>query len=137
MLETKEDLITARKKIGFSQQKLAELSGVSVPTIAKIEQGQRLGSEQTWKKINNVFNNIHEISQFESENQSKLNKEWLIKSREKHGLSQAQLAQKIGVHIRTINHIEQGQRLGSEQTWKKIKKFFENLDSKKETKIGE
>ena len=55
MIKTKEWLIEARRSAGLTQQQLANKIGVGVPTIAKIEQGQRIGSLGTWEKINSVL----------------------------------------------------------------------------------
>lgn len=51
-------------------------------------------------------------------------KNWLIEKRKKYGLSQSQLAQKIGLSKYTIENIEQEKRLGSVETWNKIESFF-------------
>lgn len=58
MIKTKEWLIESRNNAGLSQQQLADKCGVSVPTIAKIEQGQRIGSAATWEKLNKVLSNV-------------------------------------------------------------------------------
>ena len=44
-------------------------------------------------------------------------KEWLKKTRENIGLTQRELANKIGLSPFTIEQIEQGKRLGSADTW--------------------
>ena len=57
MIKTKEWLITSRKNANLTQQELADKIGVSVQTIAKIEQGQRVGAVETWEKINTLLDN--------------------------------------------------------------------------------
>ena len=52
-------------------------------------------------------------------------KEWLVAEREKYNLSQAQLANRIGISKFAIQSIEQGRRNGSDEVWKKIEEFFE------------
>lgn len=52
--------------------------------------------------------------------------EWLKNQRIKHSLTQSQLAQKIGVSKFTIENLEQGRRMGSIETWKKIENYFDN-----------
>lgn len=52
-------------------------------------------------------------------------KEWLISKREEFGLSQSQLANRIGISKFAIQSIEQGRRNGSDEVWKKIEEFFE------------
>jgi transcriptional regulator with XRE-family HTH domain len=44
-----------RLKKGLTQKELAEKTGISIHTIANIEQKQRKGSKLTWKKILNFF----------------------------------------------------------------------------------
>ena len=58
LIKTKEWLIEARTNAGLSQQQLADKCGLSVPTVAKIEQGQRIGSASTWEKLNKVLSNV-------------------------------------------------------------------------------
>lgn len=125
MLRTKEDLILARKRLGVSQQKIAELSGVSAPTIAKIEQGQRFGSDKTWEKINNALKELDNKSIVEKKTQN--DPRWLYKKRTTYHLTQKQLAKLIGVSESVIKHIEQGHRFGSEETWTKITNFFNDI----------
>lgn len=62
MIKTKEWLIDARQSAGLTQQQLANEIGVSLPTIAKIEQGQRIGSLDTWNKINSVLGSDTSVS---------------------------------------------------------------------------
>ena len=51
-------------------------------------------------------------------------KEWLKKQREKAKLTQKELADNTGISVNAIRNIEQGQRLGSIETWTKIERFF-------------
>lgn len=53
-------------------------------------------------------------------------KEWLKKQRKLSGITQKELAEKIGTSPFTIEQIEQGRRLGSADTWDKIENYFEN-----------
>ncbi|MCM1052436.1 MAG: helix-turn-helix transcriptional regulator [Ruminococcus sp.] len=50
--------------------------------------------------------------------------EWLKNKRVQYSLTQAQLAKAIGVSSYTITNIEQGQRMGSAETWEKIENYF-------------
>ena len=61
--------------------------------------------------------------------------EWLKNKRVEYTLTQGQLAKEIGVNTNTIANIEQGQRLGSAETWGKIEKYF-NGESKKLIKMS-
>lgn len=62
-------------------------------------------------------------------------KEWLKKKRIKYCLTQRELANAIKVSPYTIEQIEQGRRLGSADTWKKIEEYFGG-EIKEETKIS-
>lgn len=63
-MRTKEWLIKNRTKYVLTQRQLAAKIGVSAYTIENIEQGKRLGSVETWNKIENFFKN----SELEKEN---------------------------------------------------------------------
>lgn len=47
----------------------------------------------------------------------------------KHHLTQAQLAEKLGVSYATYNLIEQGKRKGSVEFWRKIQNTFNLADA--------
>lgn len=53
---SKELLINLRKIVNLTQKELADKSGVSINTIAKIEQGQRNGTKETWDQLLQVIN---------------------------------------------------------------------------------
>lgn len=55
-IKTKEWLRIALDKKNMTQKQLAESTGVSVNAISKIIRGERLGSAETWEKIENVLN---------------------------------------------------------------------------------
>lgn len=55
-------------------------------------------------------------------------KEWLKNKRVEYSLTQRQLANKISISPFTIEQIEQGKRMGSADTWKKIENYFNNND---------
>lgn len=57
MMKTKEWLKEQRVKYSLTQQQLANEIGVTKFTIENIEQGRRLGSVDTWNKIENYFEN--------------------------------------------------------------------------------
>lgn len=60
-MEKSKWLKTMRLKKGLTQKELAEKTGLSIFTIANIEQGQRKGSELTWEKILNFFERQNNI----------------------------------------------------------------------------
>ena len=49
---------------------------------------------------------------------------WLKAARREKGLTQKELASKIGISVNALSNIEQGQRIGSDETWNKIADFF-------------
>lgn len=55
-------------------------------------------------------------------------KEWLKNKRIEYSITQRQLANAIGVSTFAIEQIEQGKRMGSADTWKKIENYFNNND---------
>lgn len=57
MMKTKEWLKEQRVKHSLTQQQLANEIGISRFAIENIEQGRRLGSVETWNKIENYFEN--------------------------------------------------------------------------------
>lgn len=59
-MKTKEWLKEKRKKENLTQEELADKIGVSPFTIMQIEQGKRLGSIDTWSKIEDYFYNGNE-----------------------------------------------------------------------------
>lgn len=56
MIRTKEWLVNQRIKYSLTQAQLALKSGVNKYTIENIEQGKRLGSLETWEKLEKFFN---------------------------------------------------------------------------------
>ena len=60
-MRTKEWLREKRTQYCYTQRQLAREIGVSPFTIEQIEQGKRLGSVETWEKIENFFKNEDEI----------------------------------------------------------------------------
>ncbi len=61
-MRTKEWLKKIREKNNLTQKELAEKIGISSFTIENIEQGKRLGSAETWEKIEDFFENDNLIS---------------------------------------------------------------------------
>lgn len=55
-MRTKDWLIKNRKYNNLTQEQLAHIIKVSPFTIQQIEQGKRMGSTETWNKIENYFN---------------------------------------------------------------------------------
>lgn len=60
-MRTKEWLREQRVKHSITQQQLANAIGISKFAIENIEQGRRLGSVDTWDKIENYFNTNEEL----------------------------------------------------------------------------
>lgn len=56
-MKTKEWLKSKRLELGLTQKELAQHCLLSLPAIAKIESGERLGSIETWEKIEYFLGN--------------------------------------------------------------------------------
>lgn len=69
-MRTKEWLIKNRTKYALTQRQLANKIGVSPYTIENIEQGKRLGSAESWEKLENFFKNSEndECTSYDSSN---------------------------------------------------------------------
>ncbi|WP_294361012.1 helix-turn-helix transcriptional regulator [uncultured Clostridium sp.] len=68
MKKNKDWLINIRKQKGMTQKELADALGISINTLAKIEQGQRSGSDSTWMKIINLFGEYEDLMKISEEN---------------------------------------------------------------------
>ena len=55
-MRTKEWLIEKREEFGMTQKELANAIGLTEFSIQNIEQGKRKGSDDTWNKIEELFN---------------------------------------------------------------------------------
>lgn len=60
-MRTREWLKEKRNESKLTQRELADKIGLSPFTIEQIEQGKRLGSAETWEKIENFFSEETEI----------------------------------------------------------------------------
>ena len=54
-------------------------------------------------------------------------KEWLISRRKKLGLTQKDVANRAKLSLPAIEKIERGERLGSAETWDKIKNVLDEI----------
>lgn len=61
-------------------------------------------------------------------------RDWLKAKRNEKGLTQRELAAKVGLSTSTIMLIEEGQRLGSTNTWELLEKYFCDDNELKEIK---
>lgn len=68
MKKNRDWLINIRKQKGMTQKELADALGISINTLAKIEQGQRSGSDSTWMKIINLFGEYEDSMKISEEN---------------------------------------------------------------------
>lgn len=117
-----------REAEGISQQKLAQMLGVSQPSISNWENGNVPLPDDIWETLCERFPTIvgrgtesathstaevdideEETQEVESElSRQKAFSEWLINERVKRGLSRGDLAEKAGVSYLTIYNIETG-----------------------------
>lgn len=93
-IKTGEWLKQALKNENMTQRDLANKCGLSIPAIAKIISGERLGSPGTWDKINSVLNTgaglSYESSEFINEIKEEIslygcNKECIVFYKEEYG----------------------------------------------------
>ena len=57
-----KNIASARKKLGYSQEKFAELVSISLSTLSKIETGSNMPKPATLKKIiSNLELDLHEL----------------------------------------------------------------------------
>ncbi|MBS5926176.1 MAG: helix-turn-helix domain-containing protein [Clostridium paraputrificum] len=66
IINSREGLILARRVRNVTQKELSLKTGISIHAIAKIEQGQRLGSTDTWNKLNAFFGSLNIICESDS-----------------------------------------------------------------------
>lgn len=55
-------MLEKRKELGLSQQEVADFLGITRPTFAKIEKGERALKEEEEKKLNELFTSISDDS---------------------------------------------------------------------------
>lgn len=60
VIKSKEWLIKHRKDLGLTQSDFAKRCNLTISTIQNIEQGKRLGSPDTWAKIEEALNSIND-----------------------------------------------------------------------------
>lgn len=89
-----------RKKRGFTQEKLAELTEISSPSISKIESGVYHPTEENIEKIADVLEvQIYELYKFEHKNDVQKIKERINLLLNKASKEQLELLLKIIVDI--------------------------------------
>lgn len=132
-------IIELRKKKGYSQRKLAMISGVSNSTISRIESATSDADPETLKKLapyleipyetlmqaagyididslsTNTISNIETTTTFSDR---------LKKLRTEKGILQKELAEYLNVSRVTITQYENGSRSPDDETKKKIAKYF-------------
>lgn len=126
---TAEWLREKRNELKLTREQLANLSDVSHFTIEGIEQKKYIGSNKTWKMLVLALGedfNSEKVPQ-KPTNDIVKNADWLKSKRLEYNITQQELADLLALHLRTITNIEQGKRVGSLNTWKKINAFFEKI----------
>ncbi len=129
---TAEWLRKKRNELKLTREQLANLSDVSHFTIEGIEQKKYLGSNKTWEMLVLALGedfNSEKVPQKPTSDIVK-NADWLKSKRLEYNITQQELADSLAIHLRTITNIEQGKRVGSLNTWKKINAFFEKNSNK-------
>ncbi len=57
--EKRKNLIEARKRVGMTQQQVADRVGIDVRYYKQIEYGERLGGINIWDKLEDMFS-VHQ-----------------------------------------------------------------------------
>ena len=98
-----------RKKKKLSQQQLADLAGVSVCTIKRIENHKVTSNINTYNSIISALQIspdliYNDYFRFISNDYS----HWLKSYRKKNNLTQRELSKLLNIHVKTIMRLEQG-----------------------------
>ena len=110
-----------RKSHGLSQTELARETGISNQAVSFYENGKRQPKIETWQKLADYFNvSTRYLMGLNSNDFGNRIKELRIKN----GLSQGDLAEKIGVKANTICQYEKGKRHPNNEIWQKIADCF-------------
>lgn len=110
-----------RKSHGLSQTELARETGISNQAVSFYENGKRQPKIETWQKLADYFNvSTRYLMGLNSNDFGNRIKELRIKN----GLSQGDLAEKIGVKANTICQYEKGKRHPNDKIWQKLADCF-------------
>ena len=106
-----------RQKNCLTLEKLGQKVNIPKNTLSRYESGKREPKIETWKKLADYFN-VSTSYLMGLNNNSFGNR--IKELRIKNGLSQGDLAEKIGVKANTICQYEKGKRHPKIETWQKI-----------------
>lgn len=110
-----------RQKNCLTLEKLGQKVNIPKNTLSRYESGKREPKIETWKKLADYFNvSTSYLMGLNSNSFGNRIKELRIKN----GLSQAELAEKIGVKDNTICQYEKGKRHPNDKIWRKIADCF-------------
>lgn len=110
-----------RIKHGLNQKEVADALDTTQQAISLYESGKREPKLKTWQKLADYFNvSTSYLMGLNSNDFGNRIKELRIKN----GLSQAELAEKIGVKDNTICQYEKGKRHPNNETWQKLADCF-------------
>lgn len=110
-----------RQKNCLTLEKLGQKVNIPKNTLSRYESGKRKPKIETWQRLADYFNvSTSYLMGLNSNNFGNRIKELRIKN----GLSQAELAKKIGVKDNTICQYEKGKRHPNDKTWQKLADYF-------------
>lgn len=125
----KDTLKRIRKQKGYTQDDVADFLNVKRQTYSSYERGVSLPDIETIKKLTCFFdvsiNELAEMEPFEVINEkNNIGLKRLIEKRKEFNLSQAELAEKLGVSQQTISKYENGSREPDNAMLLKLSEFF-------------
>lgn len=110
-----------RIKHGLNQKEVADALDTTQQTISLYECGKREPKLKTWQKLADYFNvSTNYLMKLNSNDFGNRIRELRIK----RGLSQGDLAEKIGVKANTICQYEKGKRHPNNEIWQKLADCF-------------
>lgn len=110
-----------RQKNNLTLEKLGQKVNIPKNTLSRYESGKREPKIETWKKLADYFNvSTSYLMGLNSNSFGNRIKELRIKN----GLSQGNLAEKIGVKANTICQYEKGKRHPNNEIWQKLADCF-------------
>ncbi len=123
-----KNIRSLRKQVGITQKELAKILGYEQTIVSMWENGTREPNVQTLVELSNIFGcSIDELVgnetiQVGKEPEGKVKK--LKETRERFGLTQYQLGQKLGFGQHAVSTWENGTREPDIKTLKMLSKFF-------------